>query len=404
LLRIAFAEPKDMKKTAASKLAKLVAKGLPNVKLPHHLRLAATANHVPEARAFARAAGLTYVSDTGPGIRRNGTSLKNFCYLSPTGRKVADEATLRRIRSLAIPPAWKDVWICPSDSGHIQATGIDARGRKQYRYHPRWRATRDETKFHRMIAFGKALPQIRRITARHLHLRGLPREKVLATIVQLLEKTLIRVGNAEYAKSNKSFGLTTILDDHVRVKGSRVHFEFRGKSGIDHSIALDDPALARIVKKCQDLPGQELFAYVDESGKDVDVTSNDVNAYLKEITGEDFTAKDFRTWNATVLAAKALQEVSTFDTQAQAKKNVLRAVEDVAKRLGNTRSVCRKCYIHPAVIDAYMDGSLLATLAQRARREMKRIASLRPEEAAILAFLQERLRREAAGGKSRKVA
>jgi len=392
-----------MKKNAR-KLATLIARQLPDTRLPKQLRLAATSNHVPEAKEFARAAGLTYVSDAGPGIARKGTSLKNFSYLSPTGRKVADPATLRRIRSLAIPPAWKNVWICPAETGHIQATGIDARGRKQYRYHTRWRSTRDETKFHRMIAFGKALPNIRKITGKHLKQKGLPREKVLATLVQLLEKTLIRVGNAEYARSNKSFGLTTILDDHVTVKGNRVHFEFRGKSGVDHSIDLDDSALARIVKNCQDLPGQELFAYVDPSGKSVDVTSNDVNAYLKEITGEDFTAKDFRTWNATVLAAKALQEVSTFDSQAQAKKNVLHAVEEVAKRLGNTRSVCRKCYIHPAVIDAYMDGSLLDTLAQRARVEMKNIKSLRPEEAAILAFLQERLRREAAGNKSRKVA
>ena len=391
-------------KNAARKLSALVAKQLPDTRLPRQLRLAATNNHVPEAKDFAKAAGLTYISDTGPGIQRKGTTFKNFSYLSPTGRKVSDATTLRRIRSLAIPPAWKDVWICPSESGHIQATGIDARGRKQYRYHPRWRSTRDETKFHRMIAFGKALPKIRKITGKHLRLKGLPRDKVLATLVQLLEKTLIRVGNAEYARSNKSFGLTTILDDHVQVKGNRVHFEFRGKSGVDHSIDLNDAALAKIVKNCQDLPGQELFAYVGPTGKWVDLTSSDVNTYLKEITGEDFTAKDFRTWNATVLAAKALQEVSTFDSQAQAKKNVLRAVEEVAKRLGNTRSVCRKCYIHPAVIDAYMDGSLLDTLAQRAKLEMKNIKSLRPEEAAILAFLQERLRREAAANKSRKVA
>lgn len=395
-----------MKKSApaAKKLAALVARQLPDARLPHQLRLAATSNHVPEAQDFAKAAGLSYVSDRGPGIRRLGTALRNFRYLSPAGKKVSDPATLRRIRSLAIPPAWKNVWICPAETGHIQATGTDDRGRKQYRYHPRWRSTRDETKFHRMIAFGKALPKIRKITGRHLRQQGLSREKVLATLVQLLEKTLIRVGNAEYARSNKSFGLTTIRDNHVQIRGNRVSFAFRGKSGIDHSIDLDDPALARIVKRCQDLPGQELFAYVDASGRQVDVTSNDVNAYLKEITGEDFTAKDFRTWNATVLAAKALQEVSTFDSEAQAKKNVLQAVEEVAKRLGNTRSVCRKCYIHPAVIDAYLDGSLLDTLAQRARREMKNIKTLLPEEAAILAFLQERLRREAAARKDRRVA
>jgi DNA topoisomerase-1 len=364
--------------------------------------LAATHNTIPDPRQFARAAGLTYVSDRGPGIRRRGSSLQTFSYLSPTGRAVKDPATLRRIRSLAIPPAWKNVWICPTGDGHIQATGLDARGRKQYRYHPRWRATRDETKFHRMIAFGKALPALRRATAAHLRLKGLPREKVLAAIVQLLDKTLIRVGNAAYARDNESFGLTTIRNRHVRVRGRHLRFEFRGKSGIDHAIDLDDPRLARIVKQCQELPGQELFEYVGPAGQDVDVSSGDVNAYLKEITGQEFTAKDFRTWNGTVLAARALQEVAAFDSQAQAKKNILQAVERVAKRLGNTRTVCRKCYIHPAVIDAYLDGSLLHTLAQRARREMKQVAALRPEEAAILAFLQERLRRDAAA--ARRVA
>jgi DNA topoisomerase-1 len=386
-------------KTSASKagrkLAKLVAKQMPSTKLSGRLRTAAVNNHVPESHAFALQTGLKYVSDHSPGIRRDGSSPKNFCYFAITGREVKDAATLRRIRSLVIPPAWTDVWICAIANGHIQATGLDARRRKQYRYHPLWRQARDETKFHRMIAFGKILPKIRKITARHLKLPGLPREKVLAAIVQLLEKTLIRVGNAEYARDNHSYGLTTILDKQVQIKGRHVHFEFRGKSGVDHSIDLDDPRLAPIVKACQDLPGQELFAYSNPKGKAVDVKSQDVNDYLKEVTGQDFTAKDFRTWNATVLAAKALQEVATFDSQSQAKKNVLRAVEEVAKRLGNTRSVCRKCYIHPAVIDAYMDGSLLDTLAQRARHEMRQLKNLRPEEAAILAFLQERLRRDA---------
>ena len=343
----------------------------------------------------ARAAGLHYVSDQSPGIRRVGTNLKNFRYVSPAGRAIRDAATLRRIRALVIPPAWRDVWICTSDAGHIQATGLDARGRKQYRYHARWRATRDQTKFHRMIAFGKALPAIRRKTAAHLRRRGLPREKVLAALVQLLEKTLIRVGNTEYARDNQSFGLTTMLDGHATFTGTRVRFAFRGKSGVDHDIDLKDPRLARIVKNCQDLPGQELFGYINERGRPVDVTSNDVNDYLHEIAGEEFTAKDFRTWSATVLAAKALQEISTFDSQAQAKRNIVRAVEQVAKRLGNTRSVCRNCYIHPAVIDAYMDGSLLETLAQKVRREMNHVSALEPEEAAVLAFLQERLRREA---------
>jgi len=387
---------------AAKKLTSSLAKHSPATKLPERLRLAAADNHMPCSEAFASATGLRYVSDHSPGIRRDGNSPKNFRYFNPTGREVKDAATLRRIRSLVIPPAWTNVWICALADGHIQATGSDARGRKQYRYHPRWRQARDETKFHRMIAFGKTLPLIRRNTSRHLKLKGLPREKVLAAIVQLLEKTLIRVGNAEYARDNHSYGLTTILDEQVQVHGRHVHFEFRGKSGVDHSIDLDDPRLAPIVKACQDLPGQELFAYTNHKGRAVDVNSADVNAYLKEITGQEFTAKDFRTWNATVLAAKALQEVATFDSQSQAKKNVIRAVEEVAKRLGNTRSVCRKCYIHPAVIDAYMDGSLLQTLAQRARHEMQALKNLRPEEAAILAFLQERLRRDAATRAGRK--
>jgi DNA topoisomerase-1 len=385
------------KRQAGKKLAGLLARQAPVRGVSAGLREAASGNHVPEGRAFAKATGLRYVSDHSPGIKRVGKTVNDFKYIGPTGKVVRDAGTLRRIRSLVIPPAWTEVWICPLEEGHIQATGKDARGRKQYRYHPHWRAARDETKFHRMIAFGKALPGIRRATKKHLGMKGLPREKVLAALVQLLEKTLIRVGNAEYARDNHSYGLTTILDKHVQVKGGRVHFEFTGKSGVDHAVDLDDRRLAPIIKACQDLPGQELFAYRAADGHTADVTSADVNAYLKEITGEEFTAKDFRTWNGTVLAAKALQEVARFDSESQAKKNVLKAVEEVAKRLGNTRSVCRKCYIHPAVIDAYMDGSLLETLAQRARAEMKGLKSLRPEEAAVLAFLQERLRREARG-------
>ena len=352
--------------------------------------------------AAAVEAGLRYVHDDRPGIRRievagRRRAERAFRYVAADGKAVRDTATLGRIRSLVIPPAWRDVWICPLAEGHIQATGVDARGRKQYRYHPSWRAARDETKFHRLIAFGNALPRIRRKTARHLALKGLSRQKVLAAIVQLLEKTLIRVGNEEYARANHSYGLTTILDEQVTVRGGKVHFAFTGKSGVDHSVDLRDRRLARIVKACQDLPGQELFAYVSPDGEWVDVTSSDVNAYLKEIAGDDFTAKDFRTWSATVLAAKALREIATFDSQAEAKRNVVRAVEEVAKRLGNTRSVCRKCYIHPAVIDAYMDGSLVETMEQRAEEEMDQVASLKPMEAAVLAFLQERLRREKHG-------
>jgi DNA topoisomerase-1 len=355
-------------------------------------------------RDFAMATGLRYVHDDKPGLRRQGKTTKSFTYKDAHGRAVVETRTLERIRSLGIPPAWKDVWICPHAGGHIQATGIDARGRKQYRYHPDWRTARDETKFHRTIAFGKALPMIRKKTAEHLRLKGLPREKVLAVIVQLLEKTLIRVGNEEYARSNKSYGLTTMLDDHVTFDRGVVKFEFRGKSGVDHSILLRDARLAKIIKECQDLPQQELFAYLDEDGNEVDVKSNDVNDYIREVSGQHFTAKDFRTWNATVLAAKALQEIEKFDTKAQAKKNVIRAVEEVAKRLGNTRSVCRKSYIHPAVLQAYLDGSLLDTLEQRARTEMKNLHSMTPEEGAVLAFLQEWIRREAGKRKRKRAA
>jgi DNA topoisomerase-1 len=355
-----------------------------------------------EGRDVAAATGLRYVHDDKPGYRRAGKTTKTFTYKDTHGRAIGDGSTLERIRSLGIPPAWKDVWICPHPGGHIQATGIDARGRKQYRYHSRWRTARDETKFHRTIAFGKALPMIRKTTAAHLRLKGLPREKVLALIVQLLEKTLIRVGNEEYARENKSYGLTTMLDDHVTFNKGVVKFEFRGKSGVDHSILLHDARLAKIIKECQDLPQQELFAYLDEDGNEVDVKSNDVNDYLREITGQHFTAKDFRTWSATVLAAKALQEIEKFDSKAQAKKNVIHAVESVARRLGNTRSVCRKSYIHPAVLEAYMDGSLLDTLEQRARTEMKKLHSMTPEEAAVLAFLQEWIRREATKRKGKK--
>jgi DNA topoisomerase-1 len=309
---------------------------------------------------------------------------------------VKDRATLARIRHLAIPPAWTDVWIAPDPEAHLQATGRDARGRKQYRYHPEWRACRDDTKYDRMQAFAAALPKIRTRTAADLARPGLPRQKVLATVVQLLEKSLIRVGNEEYKKQNHSFGLTTMQDTHVQVKGSTLRFEFRGKSGVRHSVDVNDRRLARIVKQCRDLPGQDLFQYIDAGGKRCDVSSGDVNAYLKEITGEDFTAKDFRTWAGTVLAATALREFEKVDSKAQAKKNVLQAVEAVAGLLGNTRSVCRKSYIHPAIIDSYMDGSMIETLSKRANAASSRMAGrLRDDEAAVLALLQRRLARDA---------
>ena len=316
-------------------------------------------------------------------------------YFGTNGETIKDADILARIKSLAIPPAWRDVWICPIAHGHLQATGIDAKGRKQYRYHPRWRAVRDETKYDRMRLFGRALPGIRARVERDLARSGLPREKILATIVRLLETTLIRVGNEEYARQNASFGLTTMQDRHVDISGATLTFEFRGKSGISHSIDLTDRRLAKIVKRSQDLPGYELFQYLDEQGTRRSVDSADVNAYLKEISGEEFTAKDFRTWAGTVLAARALQEFQTFDSQAQAKRNVVQAIEAVAKRLGNTKAVCRKCYVHPRVIDLYMDGSLLQTLKRRVKKELSQsLHGLPPEEAAVLALLQQRLGRE----------
>jgi DNA topoisomerase-1 len=342
----------------------------------------------------AKEAGLRYVSGTGPGItrRRKGSG---FVFVDATGRKVTDPDTLLRIRSLVLPPAWEQVWICPDERGHIQAVGRDRRGRKQYRYHPRWREVRDQTKYEKMIAFVHALPRIRARVARDLARPGLPREKVLATVVRLLETTLIRVGNDEYAASNNSFGLTTLQDRHARVSGSQVHFRFKGKSGVSHEIELNDPRLAKIVRQCQELPGAELLQYVDEAGEVKDIGSGDVNDYLRAITGQDFTAKDFRTWAGTVLAARALQEFEAVDSEAKLKKNIVRAIESVAGRLGNTSAVCRKCYIHPAVLDSYLDGSLLDTLGRRARKLDKHLGKLPPEEAAVLVLLQGRLAREA---------
>ena len=345
-----------------------------------------------DPRAAASAVSLKYVSDESPGIRRKKVGT-GFTYVDAHGKAARDEQTLRRIKSLVIPPAWTEVWICPDANGHLQATGFDARGRKQYRYHPRFREVREQTKYSRMIDFARTLPRIRRRVAKDLKRPGLPREKVLAAVVRLLEATLIRVGNDEYAKSNHSFGLTTLKDRHARINGSRIRFEFKGKSGVDHEIDLDDPRLAKIVKECQDLPGQELLQYLDENGNVRDIGSADVNQYIREIAGgEDFTAKDFRTWAGTVLAAMALQELEKFDSQAQAKKNIVRAVESVAKRLGNTKAVCRKCYIHPAILDSYLDGSLIKSLEKRASAKLaKEIKSLKPEEAMVLTILQRRL-------------
>ena len=341
----------------------------------------------------AKEAGLLYVSHHSPGITRR-RSGHGFTYLDPQNKTIHDPEELARIRALVIPPAWEDVWICPNPRGHIQAVGRDARGRRQYRYHDKFRQVRDANKYGHMLRFVKALPKIRRRVQRDLRKKGMPREKVLAAVVKLLETTLIRVGNEEYAHENNSYGLTTIHNNHAKVHGSTIQFRFRGKSGVKHAIDLTEPRLAKIVRKCQDLPGEELFAYEDEDGAAHDIKSEDVNEYLKEITGQDFTAKDFRTWAGTVLAAQALQEFERVDSQAARKKNVVRAVESVAKRLGNTKAVCRKCYIHPQIIESYMDGSLIEHLHTEAEKLLKPLHHLHPEEAAVLVLLTRRLAAE----------
>lgn len=347
-----------------------------------------------EAVESAMEAGLRYVSDDMPGIKR-GKSGNGFRYRYATGDFVQETEVLNRIKSLAIPPAWTEVWICPDPAGHLQATGRDDRQRKQHRYHSRWRQIRDEDKYGRMIAFGKALPRIRKRALRDLSLPGLTRNKVLGAVVRLLEVSLIRVGNQEYARENDSFGLTTMRDRHVDINGSTVQFHFRGKSGKWHTVDIRDRRLARIVKSCQDLPGQELFQYVDEEGKQQDVKSTDVNDYLREISGQDFTAKDFRTWAGTVLGAMALREFEQFDSKIQAKKNIVQAIENVAARLGNTPAVCRKCYVHPDVIDSYLDGTLVRTLRRRTEEQLATsLKTLTAAEAAVLGLLQQRLARE----------
>ena len=318
-----------------------------------------------EPTVSAEVAGLRYVNDfRTPGIRRIGPK-KRFRYVDANGRPVSDLDMLARIKSLVIPPAWTDVWICPNPLGHLQATGRDARGRKQYRYHPRWREVRDEVKYGRLLAFASALPKIRESTAADLKRAGLPREKVLATVVELLEKTLIRVGNEEYARDNNSYGLTTMRSAHAKVNGSSVRFEFRGKSGKAHSIDLQDARLARIVKACRDLPGYELFQYVDDDGQTKSIESSDVNDYLREICTESFTAKDFRTWAGTVFTAGELCGFPPPRSLTAAKKNILQAVKSVAARLGNTTAVCRKSYIHPVVFDAYLDGEVVKPSKRR---------------------------------------
>lgn len=337
----------------------------------------------------AKAAGLRYVTDASPGIRRKRVG-KNFSYIGLNGKPIRDPAELRRIKSLGIPPAWTNVWICPKANGHIQATGRDAKGRKQYRYHPRWREVRDETKYDHMISFAQLLPRLREQVAHDLSLSGLPREKLLATLVRLLDITLIRIGNEEYARENNSYGLTTMRNEHVDVSGAKVEFHFRGKSGKEHVIDLKDRQLAKIVKRTQDLPGHELFEYIDEDGELRTVESSDVNDYLQEISGQSITAKDFRTWGGTVAATEALQAMGGFDSQTEAKKNVVQAIKGAAQELGNTPAICRKCYVHPMIIDAYMNGSLLNFIQHYSEREKKTTQEgLRPEESLVLAFLEQ---------------
>jgi DNA topoisomerase-1 len=351
---------------------------------------------IVDPKDAAESAGLRYVSDNRPGITRRNAG-KHFTYLRPDGSRLTDPNALGRIKSLAIPPAWTDVWICPSANGHIQATGRDAKGRKQYRYHARFRELRESTKYEHVVTFAEALPGIRAKVRDHMAIRGLPREKVLAIVVHLLETTLIRVGNDDYAKQNNSYGLTTLKNRHVSVDGNEVRFRFTGKSGKQWSLRVRDRRIAKIIRACQDLPGQELLQYIDEHGTPQDVTSNDVNTYLREITGKDITAKDFRTWAGTVLAAMALNEVRSFDSAAQAKRNLRAAIENVAARLGNTPTICRKCYVHPEVLTSYLDGNLILEIKSAVDAELRdELDGLKPEEAAVLAMLGGRLARELA--------
>lgn len=344
-----------------------------------------------DLREAASAAGLTYVSDEEPGYTRR-RSGNGFTYVSPDGRRVTDRSVLKRLKSLVIPPAWTGVWIGADPDGHLLATGRDAKGRKQYIYHPRFRAMREEAKYERLIDFATLLPQIRETVARHMALRGLPREKVLATIVHLLETTLIRVGNQDYARQNKSYGLTTLRTPHVRVDGIELRFEFKGKSGRVWRLRLRDRRIAKVIRACQELPGQQLFQYIDESGERRGVTSTDVNAYLREIVGCEITAKDFRTWAGTVLAALALGEVGPSTSATDSKRRIRMAINAVAAKLGNTPAICRKCYVHPHILDGYLSGSLVQEIARSASDEPVS-EGLLAEEAAVLSYLTRALDR-----------
>ena len=353
-------------------------------------RVKAKAMLPTEGPQAAKAAGLRYTTDAIPGItrvKRRGS----FTYLAADGKAIRDKHEVARIKSLAIPPAYTDVWICPIPNGHLQATGRDARGRKQYRYHKRWRAVRDETKFDRMVAFAKALPAIRAAVARDLSLPGLPREKVLATLVSLLEETAIRVGNEEYARDNDSYGLTTLQEDHAEVKGTTVRFHFRGKSGKEHDVEVRDRRIARIVKASQDLPGQNLFEYLDDEGDAHPVRSEDVNEYIRTVAGDDFSAKDFRTWEATMRCALELAAVRV-DGKGEAKAAVVDAIKRVAEKLGNTPAVCKKSYIHPGVIDEFLAAGALDLVVKAAKREQPH--ALSAHESAVVTLVERIVARE----------
>ncbi|MGH8686235.1 MAG: DNA topoisomerase IB [Burkholderiales bacterium] len=342
-----------------------------------------------EHRTAARRAGLTYVTDGLAGItrKRSGTG---WAFYTPMGVRIADSATRKRLNSLAIPPAWTDVWICPDSAGHIQATARDARGRKQYRYHPSYREARDQSKFRRMLEFSEALPRLRECVERDLRGDELDRQQLLATVVRLLDRTLIRVGNDEYARENRSYGLTTLRRRHVKVDGHELRFTFRGKSGVEHSISVVEPRLARIIQRCQDLPGQEMFQYRNAAGKREAVTSDDVNEYLREASGRDVTAKDFRTWGGTMLAAVELRAAGIAASRREADRNIVRTVDKVAERLGNTRAVCRKYYLHPALIHAYLLGRTVPQPpVSRGPRRASAGGALRRDEVVVLQFLQE---------------
>jgi DNA topoisomerase-1 len=337
----------------------------------------------------AAEAGLRYVSGGGPCIRRIACG-KSFRYIGPDGKPLRDAKHLARVRSLAIPPAWRDVWICPSPNGHLQAYGWDARGRKQYRYHPDYRAVRDQAKFSRMIAFGTVLALIRRGVERDLDLRGLPKRKLLATVIRLLETTAIRIGNDEYAEENGSYGLTTLRNKHVHIEGAKLMFRFRGKSGQEASIELTDRRLARILRQCQELPGYELFEYLDEAGQTCRIDSADVNQYIRELSGQHFTAKDFRTWSGTVVAARELHAIGPAQSDTAIKRNIVIATKRVARHLGNRPATCRKYYIHPAVLDAYSEGKL-DEMMQRGEQQNSAYAGLglKPEEYCVMVVIAE---------------